>query len=155
MYRHQPLGCYFEKNSDLSGSGIVCVSLGGCINLPELNAQLLFAYRFLWSARTLILTKHIFCRTILSWVIKTCINKGGVCTGKLVLLLLSPPLAFPSPIHCWCHCCSYKDLFLSDAVTCITKQWWSCIISEPSEVLTDVFESQRRCSMRAAEAKRD
>lgn len=158
VFRHQPLGCYFEKSRDLSGTGMVCISLGGCINLPELKAQLLFCIQISIECKdfdldkTLILQNNIILR-----VIKTCINKGGVCAGKLVLLLLPlspPPFPLTHPLL-MSLLQLHRSRLLSDAVTCITKQPWSSIISEPSEVLTDVLESQRRCSMRAAEATRD
>lgn len=100
VFRHQPLGCYFEKSRDLSGTGMVCISVGGCINLPELKSSTVICIQISIECKdfdldkTLILQNNIILRAI-----KTCINKGGVCTGKLVLLLLplSPPLLPPHP----------------------------------------------------------
>lgn len=112
VFRPQPLGCCFEKNWSLRDrdgvhfswrlnllarakcSTVICIQI--CIECKDFDLD-----------KTYILQNNIILRAI-----KTCINKGGVCTGKLVLLLfiLSPPLASPSPIHCWCHCCSYRDL---------------------------------------------
>lgn len=96
---------------------------------------------------------HILQNSIILGAIKICIDKGGVCIRKLFLLLLilSPPPCFPLTHPLLMSLLQLeRSLLLADAVTCITKQRSSCIISEPSEVLTDVpvLESQRRCCKR-------
>lgn len=92
---------------------------------------------------------RVFQHNIILGAIKTFINKGGVCTARLfwLLLILSLPLAHPLLMSLLQL---ERSLLLSDAVTCIIKQRSSCIISELSEVLTDVpvLESQRRCCVR-------